>query len=266
MMTLLKRHLRAISPRAYARLREVYNPWVRLTCKVGRRQGWLVATGPFAGMRYIDNAHGSRLIPKLVGSYESELHGVIRQVIDSAPQLVIDVGCAEGYYAVGFALTLPNARVMAFDISAEARALCRDLAQSNGVTARLTVADRCDCQTLQGIPLNGAFLMVDCESFELELLKPECVPGLACATILVEMHDFIVPGLSEKLLARFRSSHRIRLFPMQGRDPDEYPLLKQFKRSDQVRAIDEDRRINGKPITQQWAFLEPLRSEDRIAP
>ena len=38
MMTLLKQQLRSASPRTYARLREAWNPWARLTGKVGRRQ------------------------------------------------------------------------------------------------------------------------------------------------------------------------------------------------------------------------------------
>ena len=266
MMTLLKRQLRSASPRAYARLREAWNPWVRLTCKVGRQQDWLVASGPFAGMRYIDNAHGSRLIPKLVGSYEAELHGVIEQMIKAAPPVVIDVGCAEGYYAVGFARALPQSSVVAFDISDEARRLCGELARANGVAGRVAIEGRCDCETLHRLPLTGALLIVDCEGFELELLRPDRVPGLAHTTILVELHDCFVPGLSVELLARFRDTHRVRLFPLQGRDPGDYPTLRGLKPQDQLRAVDEDRRSNGQPLEQQWALLEPRYAHHKIAP
>jgi len=252
-----KHRLRSASPRAYAWLREAHNPWARLTGKIGRRQDWRVTSGPFAGMRYIDNAHGSRLIPKLVGSYEAELHEVIRRVIDAAPPVVIDVGCAEGYYAVGFARALPNASLVAFDISEPARALCAELARANDVAERIAIEGFCDCQTLHRLPLTGAFLLMDCEGFELELLRPDLVPGLAHTIILVELHDCFVPGLTEQLLARFQDTHRVRLFPLQERAPDDYPALHWLKRTDQFRAIDEDRRINGKPIEQQWALLEP---------
>ena len=266
MMTLLKRQFRCVSPRAYARLREAWNPWVRLTCKVGRKQNWLVATGPFAGMRYIDNAHGSRLIPKLVGSYESELHGVIARMINAAPKLVVDVGCAEGYYAVGFARALPQAKVAGFDISAEARRLCGELAELNGVSDRVAVEGRCDWATLGRLPLAGALVIVDCEGFELELLRPDQVPGLVHASILVELHDCFVPGLTSELLGRFEATHRIEIIPMQGRDPDGYPTLRGLGASERARAIDEDRRVNGRPIEQQWAFLEPHESQPRLAP
>jgi hypothetical protein len=262
----LKRQLRSISPRAFARLREACNPWVRLACKIGRRQDWRVATGPFAGMRYIDNAHGSRLIPKLVGSYEAELHEIIQRVIDHAPPVVIDVGCAEGYYAVGFARALPDANVIAFDISEPARALCAELARANGVIDRVFIQGRCDCATLHRLPLTGAFLLVDCEGDELELLQPDLVPGLAHTTILVELHDCFVPGLSQRLLARFESTHHVRLVPRQGRNPDDYPTLRGLKRPEQLRAVDEDRTINGEPIEQQWALLEPFYVRNQAAP
>jgi hypothetical protein len=261
----LKRQLRSISPRAYARLREACNPWVRLTGKIGRRQDWRVATGPFAGMRYINNAHGSRLIPKLVGSYEAELHEVIQRVIDHAPPVVIDVGCAEGYYAVGFARALPDANVIAFDISEPARTLCAELARANGVADRVSIEGRCDCATLHRLPLTGAFLLVDCEGHELEMLRPDLVPGLAHTTMLVELHDCFVPGLSAQLLARFTRTHRINLFPLQGRDPDDYPMLRGLKPPDRIRAVDEDRRINGEPIEQQWALLEPFYVHNQVA-
>jgi len=68
------------------------------------------------------------------------------------------------------------------------------------------------------------------------------------------------------LLARFRDTHRVRLFPLQGRDPGDYPTLRGLKPQDQRRAIDEDRRINGQPIEQQWAFLEPRYAHHKIAP
>lgn len=50
-------------------------------------------------------------VPNLVGSYESELHLQIEQLILERPQVVIDVGCAEGYYAVGLAQRLPDATI-----------------------------------------------------------------------------------------------------------------------------------------------------------
>src|SRR5437660_11467263 len=74
-----------------------------------------VRQGPFAGMRYIDRAIGSAYLPKLLGTYECELAAIIEEVCARGPRLIIDLGAAEGYYAVGLALRNPQARVVGFE-------------------------------------------------------------------------------------------------------------------------------------------------------
>jgi hypothetical protein len=59
-------------------------------------------------MAYIPQAVGSALIPKLLGCYEAELHGVIACALNTTYDTIIDIGCAEGYYAVGLALHFPD--------------------------------------------------------------------------------------------------------------------------------------------------------------
>src|SRR5271170_2035809 len=65
----------------------------------------VVAAGLFQGLRLLpdvswgvgDNA------AKLVGLYEAELHPALHDLALTPPPVVINVGCAEGYYAVGLA-------------------------------------------------------------------------------------------------------------------------------------------------------------------
>ena len=56
-----------------------------------------VANGPFKGMRYAAaQSVGSALLPKLLGSYESELHGALEEMFVRKYTTVVDIGCAEG--------------------------------------------------------------------------------------------------------------------------------------------------------------------------
>ena len=64
-------------------------------------------------------------------SYECQLHDVVAGWIAAEYPQPIDVGSAEGYYAVGFALAMPRTTVDAFDIDPAARAECTALAQLN---------------------------------------------------------------------------------------------------------------------------------------
>src|SRR5207302_1740834 len=69
-----------------------------------RRFGLEVRCGPFAGMRYAPGQEhiSGHLIAKLSGSYERQIYPwLVTEWIDGSFDLLIDVGCAEGFYAVG---------------------------------------------------------------------------------------------------------------------------------------------------------------------
>lgn len=80
--------------------------------------GFKIIQGPFKGMQYphIDITE-SALVPKIAGAYESHLHSIVEKVIATNYSDIIDVGCAEGYYAVGFAKRMPLTTIHAFDIN-----------------------------------------------------------------------------------------------------------------------------------------------------
>ena len=98
-----------------------------------------VMSGPFAGMHYVETASEGALMPRLLGSYESELHPHLAAFAQAGLDCVIDVGCAEGYYAVGLARMMPEITVYAFDIDPIAREACAALAQKNEVGSRVIV-------------------------------------------------------------------------------------------------------------------------------
>src|SRR2546426_11207567 len=80
------------------------------------RYGLRVRGGPFAGLGYPRQAPkwGYNLVPRLLGTYECELHHVFEQVIATGFPTIIDVGAADGYYTVGLALKSPGSTVHAF--------------------------------------------------------------------------------------------------------------------------------------------------------
>lgn len=192
--------------------------------RITQKYGLLVSGGPFAGTIYQSQAIGSAFIPKLVGSYEAELHPLFTEIINNHYQTIIDVGCAEGYYAIGLARLLKDSHVYAYDTDPVARKLCQQMANANAVADRVTVAGQCDAETLAALSLKHTLLISDCEGYELELLSPNLVPGLAQCDVLVELHDCFYPGLTEEILSRFNSTHDIKLIDTAKRNPEEYPV------------------------------------------
>jgi 2-polyprenyl-3-methyl-5-hydroxy-6-metoxy-1,4-benzoquinol methylase len=99
----------------------------------------VIQSGPFAGMVYHSQKVEGCYIPKLLGIYESELHSVIEGRRRIPYDRIINVGCAEGYYAIGLARYFPNTQVFAFDINEQAQESCQQLAEINQVSERVTI-------------------------------------------------------------------------------------------------------------------------------
>ncbi len=183
---------------------------------------WLttrVWCGPFAGMRYLDTAHCSSLLPKVVGTYELEIQPETVDRIRAARRRIVDVGAAEGYYAVGSLLLNPSIRSVAYESTPEARAACLAVAERNGVADRLVIKGHCGPSDLRDelATEDVDLLIVDIEGGELEVLDPVRIPGLADLPIVVELHDVFIPGIREELQRRFEATHHVREFVARDR-------------------------------------------------
>jgi precorrin-6B methylase 2 len=224
----------------------------RITKAFVERHGLKVLSGPFQGMVYLPEATGSVLVPKLLGCYEAELHGALDQILATKYNLIVDVGCAEGYYAIGLALRMPSAQIYAFDLDPWARKLCTAMARINSVSDHITVAGKCDVEHLNSLPLDRALIICDCEGGEIDLLCPELIPGLTSADILVELHDHLNSSvsISQIISKRFNNSHDIRFIITSDRDLKLYEALDFLEPKERYLGVCEFR-----PSSQQWAFL-----------
>jgi len=252
----VKKTSHRIAPNLYAQLQE---RWTRrrinkITQAIIKRYGLKVLAGPFAGMLYVSEPGGSSL-PKLLGSYETELHQWVTAIINTDYGKIINVGCAEGYYAVGLALKVPETRVFAFDIDPRARQLCEKMAKRNGVSERVEVRGECNCEGLDALLDDRSLVIFDCEGCELGLLDPGRVPNLRVSDVLVELHDFIDRSISPTIISRFADTHDISLVSGLERDPSNYPALETFNDWDRHVAVAEFR-----PERMQWAFMRAKHS------
>lgn len=249
----LRRTLHRALPGPYLRLQEAwtYHRIDRITRAIIKRHGLVVLGGPFAGMRYVSQAACSSLLPKLLGCYEAELHPILEDVISADYGQIVDVGCAEGYYAVGLARKITTARVFAFDIDPRARELCGELAKANDVSERVIVAGECGKDQLSKLLDDRTLVICDCEGCELELLNPNVVPNLRLSDVLVELHDFIDGSISQTIVSRFSETHEISLINSQEHNPGDYAALEPFSEWDRRVAVSEFREDR-----MQWAFMK----------
>jgi hypothetical protein len=218
------------------------------------RYGLEVRHGPFAGMRYTDGLEDvvGDLVAKLTGMYERELQPGVAEWLETGYEHLIDVGSAEGYYAVGLARALPGATVHAFDINPAARARCSALADRNGVGGRVLTKGECEPRALADFPERGVALLSDCEGAELGLLDPERSPRLRGWPIIVELHDFVEPTITATVLARFEATHEIELIEMEERQSLVPPVELDF-----ASPAEQELLLSERPPGMRWAHLRP---------
>lgn len=224
-----------------------------ITAFLVQTQGRSVLSGPYSGMALLDEvswADGD-IAPKLLGTYEEELHVVIKKAVQRNPLTVINVGCAEGFHAVGLARLLPEAQIFAFDIDPKAQAICRRAAETNGIAARVSVGGTCSLEQLRGLVTQSdrVLLFFDCEGAEKGFLIPALPFGLDFRNcdIIIECHDFIDRSITTALTQKFIKTHTVENIVEGPRNPNRFDCLRRFPSINRWLAVDE-----GRPETMNW--------------
>lgn len=212
-----------------------------------------VLNGPFSGMKYprFDSV-GSVICPKLIGSYEKELHPVLERLKERNYTDIIDVGCAEGYYAIGLGLMFPLARIYAYDLDPRARSLCSEMAAINGLTNRIEIREACTPEDLGLFPFKGRGLILsDCEGFEKKLFNYSNMNNMETCDIIVECHDFIDLEISvvlEKLLSLTHRVERIKsLDDIEKAHTYDFPQTNELSLQTKMNIFAE-----GRPTIMNW--------------
>lgn len=216
--------------------------------------GLEVRNGPFAGMKIPRRVAEGCFVPKLLGCYEAELHPVINYIRERRHGHVVNIGCAEGYYAVGLARLLPDSRIWAYDTDEQARMDCADLARENGIPDRVTISGTFTHDDFASFPAGDTVVICDIEGGENDLLDPEQAPVLAEFDIQVELHNHIETPKNQALINRFSETHEIRQILPSTRDINAYPEIRDLEHLDQLLAFWEFRRG-----PNPWLFMTARR-------
>lgn len=217
-----------------------------------------ILNGPFKGIKYpsIDITELT-LAPKISGSYEMQLVPVINKIINIPYDNIIDIGCAEGYYAVGLAKKIPGATVHCFDINQYDLDFCASMAKLNGVT-NLTFNNFCSTKTLTEFNYgNRSLIFCDCEGYEFELFTDKVIESLKNTDVLLELHDIVNPLISKTLMERFKATHNIQLINNFNLDYSHLAGLENISNGDKAFAVYEHRGGLHQNIFMEWVFLTP---------
>lgn len=218
-----------------------------------------VQNGPFKGMKYPDFiATCSSIFPKLLGSYEREIHPWIEDILNKSYSDVIDIGCAEGYYAIGFALKMKGTTIHAYDTDPVSQDACLAMARVNNVEDRVKINATCTADTLKNFSPSGKVLIVsDCEGYEKKLFTQDNIDQLKKHDILIEVHDIWDNTTSTYLKELFSKTHKLQIVDSISDHLKvmryNYPELKTLSYNEKKHMLEE-----GRQTTMEWFYFTPL--------
>ncbi len=149
-----------------------------------------VQSGIFKNLKYPKiYSHGSVIFPKLMGIYEKQLHKPINELKKNNYKTVINIGAAEGYYAVGMALYFPESKVVAIDQNIDALNFLKKMSITNGTQDRVKIINGDAKIFLEQIDSNQSYLVVcDCEGCEYNIFSEKNIENLKKSDLIIEMH------------------------------------------------------------------------------
>jgi hypothetical protein len=192
-----------------------------LTNLVFSRTNGSVLKGPFEGMKILPKwswGDGDSA-GKLLGLYECELFDSIEYEIAHEPDLVLNIGSAEGYYGIGFGMRT-SAQIVLVDVQQPAIDIARENAQVNKVN-KIQFSTDSSVENFRSYlgKYNRPLIFMDCEGYEEDFLDLEKIPELVKTSVIVESHDCIRPGLTDKLISRFKDTHQIESIRQGAKNP-----------------------------------------------
>jgi hypothetical protein len=222
--------------------------------------GNTVRYGLFRGLQLVRDTQwgvGLDRASMLLGFYEQEVLASLA-ALDAERRIFMDIGAADGYYAVGALVSGRFDRAVCFESSADSRYVIARNAELNGVQDRLTVMGEATpgfAECLSSDERRRAVVLMDIEGGEFALLDARALATLRDTVVIVELHDWLVPDGAQGL-ARLRAlaseTHDITEFRMSSRDPSRIPELWAFDDTDRWLLCAE-----GRPVLMSWLRLDP---------
>jgi hypothetical protein len=196
----------------------------------------------------------------VLGLYEQEVLDNLMKAPDHF-RVFVDVGAADGYYAVGLLHSGKVDRSVAFEARPEGQTAITLLAAQNGVSDKITIlgtaSDRF-VDTLSAYKINSheTMFLIDIEGAEFKILTEDVFAFLKDSLIVVETHAHIYDdpqGEIQRLIKIASMTHRVTTWYPGARNPWTIKELDDFPEIDRWILCSE-----GRFEVQQWLRFDPL--------
>ena len=225
-----------------------------------RTTGAKVLYGHFKGMKLVSTSWSARDVGSIIlGEYE---RNVLDCIVTSPEKfsVFVDVGAADGIYAVGLAVNGRFKSIFCFESSEASQTSIQLNANANQVESSITILGTAELNFLtvlsvdHEVDLSKAIFLIDIEGGEYDLLSQDNLIMLKHSMVMVEIHDVVEDFRAkyESLLARASNYFTLTTISNFAKSNLDFAELSTWP--------DEDRQIifsEGRRNQMSWLVLTP---------
>ena len=215
-----------------------------------------VAFGEFQGVKLNGKSKWSGFKDtgsKILGLYENQ---VIKWIVNQHKKfdLFVDVGAADGFYAIALLKSKKIDRAITYEISIDDRIICENMSKLNSVFNKISIegeARRLDLINLLRTPLS-TLVLIDIEGEEFNLINLDLLETAKNHSMIIEIHAMPKTEDFEKFYKLCQSFHNCEILTGSERT---FPL-DEFTSG----LTDNERALllsEGRPFNMNWFALTP---------
>ncbi len=195
-------------------------------------------------------------MPQILGSYEEHIIHLLKEFSGDRYSQFIDIGAADGFFAVGVVRSQIYSNSIAFEISEKGRETIKRCAKLNNVSTDVEVKGLADLESLhEAVSNKSSVVMIDIEGGEYDLLSGEVLAVLKECCVICELHPWLIPDgdqKQEKLINACENLFETRVIRRNSYDPNKIARLNCYSDEQRLLAMGEGRHRN-----MNWLVLTP---------
>ena len=230
---------------------------IDLSNKVSKIFNNTVQEGPFKGMIISEDQFwgpGDKA-SKILGLYEKEIQDLINQIQEKNNfPTFIDIGGADGFFAVGSVKNNLFKNCEVFEISKRGRQSIEESAIKNNVADLISIKSEANEKTLSSIEnINNSVILCDIEGSEYDLFSENLIKNMHPSNVIIEIHKNPDISLNE-FEDKFKNLFSINKITQEPRSLKGFGELKNFNDNNRSLLASE-----GRSYIQEWWHLSPKK-------
>jgi hypothetical protein len=223
-----------------------------------------IAYGLFKGMKLTTSNSWDPFskINQILGTYEEHVLQELLYFKEKGINCFIDIGAADGYFAVGMAYSQTFENIYAFEISRLGQEIILDTATQNQCEQLITINGEANSSTIAELiwQHKQAVFLIDIEGAEYTFLNLEMLDLLKNCCVICELHPWLIEKgyeLQNILLSTASERFDINIIKREVYRPNNYEEFDDFTDEERLIAVGEGRHKN-----MQWLVLKPKLNQD----